>query len=326
VSGAGRSLNFGPGERWAWAAALSFATVDVMIRAAASNVDGWLGSMLNIIPLTILAWVMLARTGFAEYRRTNPAYLGGLMIGGLVFGGFVGYVIGNVFFFRALVDGGLAIGVNALQGGNVWGGLILGAIILRERPSREQVLGGVVIVLGLAVIAISRLDAPSDSWFVGLVLALAAGACYATTNVFTRLVQRHRAAMYAVLAAASTGGLVPLAAVVGVRAAMDPSQFAGLQLRDVALLLLAGVVAIMAMVSIAQAMRHTAVATVNAIGSAAVVFTLLASIVIFGESAPPLMLFGVAIVIGGILVGQSVTQAPGAEPEIPEEAEGATAE
>jgi drug/metabolite transporter (DMT)-like permease len=299
-------IRFGVGERWALASAMLFAVVDVMLRAAAPRVDSWLGSLLILVPLAAVTWLLLARSGFRELRSRHDQYLGGRLIAGLIIGGLVGYVVGNVFFFRALVDGGLAISVNALQGGNVWGGVILGMLILRERPPIQQVIGGAVIVLGLTIIAVSRLGTPGQAWLLGLFLAVAAGFCFAATSVFTRLVQRHRAAVVAVLACTAAGGLVPLAAIVTVRLLVDPAGIlTGLQAREVAVVLGSGVLSIAAMVCVAQAVRHTAVATVNAIAASAVVFTLLASVVVFAESAPPVMLVGVVAVLGGILVGQS---------------------
>jgi drug/metabolite transporter (DMT)-like permease len=310
-------FRFGLGERWAVASAMSFAAVDIMLRAAAPSVDGWLGSLLTLVPLTVVAWFLLARSGFREIRPSHPEYLGGRLIGGLMLGGLLGYVVGNVFFFRALVDGGLAITVNALQGGNVWGGVILGLLLLRERPAVQQVLGGVVIVGGLTVIALSRLGSPGDGWLLGLLLAVAAGSCYAATNVFTRLVQRHRAAMVPVLACTAAGGFVPLVLIIGARLAIDPQGIlAGLQLRDVLVVSGSGILSILAMVCVAQAMRHTAVATVNAIAASAVIYTLLASIIVFSESAPPLLFVGVAAVLGGILLGQATRRsAERSEPE-----------
>jgi drug/metabolite transporter (DMT)-like permease len=311
-------FRFGLGERWAVASAMSFAVVDVMLRAAAPSVDGWLGSLLTIIPLAVVSWLLFARAGFRAIRPSHAEYLGGRFIAGLMLGGLLGYVVGNVFFFRALVDGGLAITVNALQGGNVWGGIILGLLILRERPAIQQLIGGVVIVAGLTIIAISRLGSPGDAWLLGLILAVGAGMCYAVANVFTRLVQRHRSAMVAVLACTAAGGLVPLVAVVTARIALDPTGIlTGLQARDVLVVLGSGVLSILSMVCMVQAVRYTAVATVNAIAASAVVYTLVASIVIFSESAPPLLFVGVAGVLGGILIGQSTRRsAERSEPEM----------
>lgn len=312
-----RRLHFGLGERWAWTSALAYAVVNVMIRAAAPQIDAWLGSLLRLLPVAALAWFMLARSGFHELRPGDPRYLGRYLIGGLVFGGAISYVIGNVFFFRALADGGLAISVNAVQGGSVWGGVILGAFILRERPRREQIIGAVIIAAGLTIIAISQLSTPRQLWYEGLLLAMVAGVCYATANVFVRLVQRHRAALYPVLACAAAGGLVPLLIVTIVRTFVDTAGlYAGLHPYDVAVVLAAGCANVLALAGIAQAVRYSSVATVNTIGSAQIVFSFVASVFIFGEAVPLLMLVGVVAVIGGILVGQTTRSSALARPTV----------
>jgi drug/metabolite transporter (DMT)-like permease len=312
-----RRLHFGLGERWAWTSALAYAAVNVMIRAAAPQIDAWLGSLLRLLPVAALAWFMLARAGFHELRPGDPRYLGPRLIGGLVFGGAVSYVIGNVFFFRALVDGGLAISVNAVQAGSVWAGVILGALILRERPRREQIMGAVIIAGGLTIIAIGQLSTPGQLWYEGLLLAIAAGVCYATANVFVRLVQRHRAALYPVLACAAAGGLVPLLIVTIVRTFVDPAGlYTGLHLYDVVVVLVAGCANILALAGIAQAVRYSSVATVNTIGSAQIVFSFVASVFIFGETVPLLMAVGLVAVIGGILVGQTVRSAAPTRPTV----------
>ena len=299
-------LLFGKGERWAWASALSYAVVNVMIRASAAHIDSMLGSLLRLLPVAVLAWFVLARSGAHELRPSDPKYLGAKPIAGLVFGGVVSYVVGNVFFFRAMVDGGLAISVNSVQGGSVWAGLILGTLILRERPRWQQVAGAVVIAVGLSIIAASQLSNPGQLWYQGLLLAVCAGSCYAVANVFTRMVQRSRSALFPVLACSAAGGFVPLALIALGRMAFDPGgMLTGLRAYDVGVILLAGVVNVLALTGIAQAARHTSVATVNTIGSSAVAFSFLASVIIFSEAVPPLMVLGVVAVIGGILFGQT---------------------
>jgi drug/metabolite transporter (DMT)-like permease len=305
-----RRLQFGPGERWAWTSALAYGVVNVMLRAAAPHIDAWLGSLLRLLPVAALAWFMLARSGAHELRPRDPRYLGPRLIGGVLLGGAISYVIGNVFLFRALVDGGLAISVNASQAGSVWGGVLLGALLIRERPRREQIAGALIIAAGLSLIAVSQLSTPGHLWYEGLLLAIGAGVCYATANVFTRLVQRHRAALFAALACAAAGGLVPLLLVTVVRTIVDPAGlYTGLHVYDVAVVLAAGCVNVVALGGVTQAVRYVPVATANTIGSAQIVFSLLASIFLFGEAVPLLMLVGVLFVIGGILAAQSAKSA-----------------
>jgi O-acetylserine/cysteine efflux transporter len=319
---------FGIGERWAWASALSYAIVNVLIKASAAHIDAYLGSFLRLLPVAALAWFILVKGGFHELRPRDPKYLGTGRIAGLVFGGTVSYVVGNVFFFRAMVDGGLAISVNAVQGGAIWAGVILGALVLRERPRWQQVAGAVVIAIGLTVIAASQVGTPRSMWLEGLVLALGAGTCYSIANVFTRLVQRNRSALFPVLACSAAGGFVPLAVIAIARGVLDPAgMLTGLRAYDVVVILIAGCVNVMALTGIAQAVRHASVATVNTIGSSAVAFSFLASVFIFAEAVPPLMTLGVVAVIGGILFGQAGRRpSPAPRPAIADPAATPTAE
>jgi drug/metabolite transporter (DMT)-like permease len=307
-----RRVLFGVGERWAWVTAVAYTLSNVMMRAAAPQLDGWLGSFLRLLPIAAFGWLMLARTGTQDVHPGNPRFLGWRLIAGLAFGGVVSYVVGTVFFFRALADGGLAISVNAVQGSCVWGGLLLGALMLRERPRWEQLVGCSIIAAGLAIIALSRLDTPGDLWSVGLALAIGAGLAYAAQNAFVRLAQRERDALYPVIACAATAGFVPLLVVILVRAFVDPAgQFAGADPYTCTVALVAGCANGVAVAATAKAVRYVSVGTINAIGSAQIVFSFGASMLIFGESVPPLMLAGVAGVLGGIVIGQtSKTETP----------------
>jgi drug/metabolite transporter (DMT)-like permease len=302
-------LHFGPGERWAWTGALAYTLINVLLRASAAHIDPWFGSLLRLLPLVVVASVVLARQGSPELRPHNSAFIGWIAIVGLLVGGALSYVIGNGFYFLALADGGLAIASNATQGGNVWAGVILGFLMLRERPRNQQVVGASIIAGGLALIALSQLNNPSHLWILGLLLALVAGCSYAMNNIFTRMVQRNQSALFAVLAVAALGGLIPLLGIFLFRLAFDPAAlFTGLRLYDVIVVLIAGGLNMVARTSVAQAVRYSSVATANSIGSAQIVFSVMASVLIFGEAVPLLMLLGVAAILAGILLCQAVAK------------------
>jgi drug/metabolite transporter (DMT)-like permease len=299
-------FHFGIGERWAWISALAYGVANILLRVSAAHMDPWLGALLRLLPTAALAWFMLARAGFPELHRGDVRHMAPRLVLYLVLGGMISYVVGNVLLFRAFADGGLAIGVNALQGGGVWAGIIFGALFLRERPRREQLMGATVIAGGLTVIALSQLSNPGQLWFQGLMFAIGAGSCYSLTNVFTRTVQRRQPTVYAALAFSAIGGLVPLGLLALARLAVDPAgMLTGLRAYDVGVILLMGVVNILAMTGITQALRHTSVGTVSSIGSASIAVSFVASVFLFTESVSLLMAFGVVIVIAGILVGQA---------------------
>lgn len=300
----------GAGERWAIVTALSYTTVNVLLRAAAVDIDPWLGSMLRQAPLALLAWTAVLWVDRGSVQPSSARFVGWPVLAALVFGGFASFVIGNVFFFGALSNGGLGVAASGAQGGVVVAGA-LGSILLRERPSAQAWVGISIIVMGLVFIATAQ-GAPGDAWLLGLLLAIGAGTCYAISNLVTRTVQRQRSALWVTLAANSIGGFGVLLLIQALRGGGNPLAGATL---DVALIVLAaGCVNALALIGIAQSLRHISVAASSSIQSATVVFSFVSAIVIFNETAALPMVVGVTAVAAGIIVASLRRRAPATPP------------
>lgn len=293
----GRGL-LGPGERWAVVTALSYTTVNVLLRWAAVEIDPWLGSMLRQVPLALLAWTAVLWVDRESVQPSSARFIGWPVLAALVAGGFASFVIGNVFFFGALANGGLGVAAAGAQGGVVVAGA-LASIALRERPSPQAWVGISIICAGLVFVATAH-GAPGDAWLLGLLLALGAGTSYAVSNLVTRTVQRRRAALWVTLAANSVGGFGILLVIQAIRGGGNP--LAGTTL-DIALIVLAaGCVNALALIGIAQSLRHISVAASSSIQSATVVFSFIAAVLIFDETAALPMVVGVTAVAAGIIV------------------------
>lgn len=288
----------GPGESWAVITALSYTTVNVLLRAAAVEIDPWLGSMLRQVPVALLAWLAVLWVDRAAMQPSSERFLGWRVLGALVFSGFTSFVLGNVLFFGALANGGLGVAAAGAQGAVVVAGA-LGGYLLHERPSGRAWTGITLVVVGLYFIATAQ-GVPGGAWLLGLLFAMGAGASYAVSNLVTRTVQRRRAALWATLAANSLGGLGVLLVVQLVRGGGNP--VAGADAGQLWIVLLAGCVNALALVGIAQSLRHISVAASSSIQTATVIFSFLAAILVFGEYATWPMVVGVTAVAGGILV------------------------
>jgi drug/metabolite transporter (DMT)-like permease len=299
------TFRLGPGERWAIVAAISYTIVNITLRAAAVSIDPFIGSALRQLPVAALAFGVIAVRRQRDLVPSDPSFIGWHFLRALLLGGFLAFLVGNVFYFLGLSEAGLGITVAASQGGVVFVGMLLGLAFLHERPRREQWLGASIIGIGLVFVAIAQLGTTSDTWWIGLIFAAIAGACYASTNVLTRLVQRARPALFVVLAGTSLGGLVPLLVVILVQAlATGGAAFATLTWATVGVVLLAGVFSTVALIGLTQAMAHATVATTNTISSSQLVFSFVASVVLFSEVGTPAMILGVVLVMGGIIVAQ----------------------
>lgn len=288
----------GPGETWAVVTALSYTTVNVLLRVAAVEIDPWLGSMLRQVPVALLAWLALLWVDRGAITPSSDRFLGWGVLGALVLSGFASFVLGNVLFFGALATGGLGVAAAGAQGAVVVAGALSG-YLLRERPSARAWTGITMVVVGLYFIATAH-GAPGAAWLLGLVFAIGAGTSYAASSVVTRSVQRRRAALWATLAASSLGGLGVLLVVQLVRGGGNP--VAGGDAGQAWIVLLAGCVNALALIGIAQSLRHISVAASSSIQTATVIFSFLAAILVFREPATWPMVVGVTAVAGGILV------------------------
>lgn len=296
---------FGRGERWALLAAASYTVVNITLRAAAPEIDPVLGAFLRQVPVAAIAWLVVLRSGAPEFRPGQPAFLGRYLIWVLLASGAVSLVVGNIAYQLALVTAGLGVTVSGIQAGSVLGGLVLSSVSLREPPTREQTIGALVIVAGLAAIGVAQTSGLAELWWLGLLFAVTAGTCYAAANALTRIVQKRRPLLFVTLAGSSVGGLVPLGAIIVGREIVAPGVvFGGLEPQTVGVVLAAGLANALALASLALAVRYTTVASTNVVSAAAIVFSFLGSVVIFGEVGTLPMVFGVGLVIAGLLVAQ----------------------
>ncbi|MBM4409015.1 MAG: DMT family transporter [Chloroflexi bacterium] len=299
------TFHLGRGERWAIVAAISYTIVNVMLRAASVSVDPYVGSVLRQIPVAMLAFGAIVIGRRCDLIPGDSTFIGWRFVAALFAGGFLSFFVGNVMYFGGLTEGSLGITVSGVQGGVVFAGVLLGIALLGEQPRREQWLGAAVIAAGLVFVAIAQLGTPRDRWWLGLMFAILAGACYASTNVVTRMVQRVRPVLFVVLAGTSLGGLVPLTLVIVAQAMTSGgAAFRTLEWSAVGIVLLAGAFNALALVGLTQAMRDTTVATTNTLSSSQLVFSFFASVLLFSETGSPEMLLGVVLVMAGIVWAQ----------------------
>ena len=299
------SLRIGRGERWAIVAAIAYTLVNLTLRAAAVNIDPFIGSVVRQIPVALFAFGALLVTRRWEFLPAHPQFIGWRFVVALLAGGFLSFFVGNVLYFLGLAEGGLGITVSASQAGVVFAGLGLGVLFLHEQPRREQLIGSIVIAAGLVLVGYAQLGAPRELWWLGLVFAFLAGSCYAATNVMTRLVQRVRPVLFVTLAGTTLGGMVPLLLIIAVQAATSGgAAFATLSWETVGIVLLAGVANAVALIGLTQAMRDSTVATTNTISSAQLVFSFVGAVLLFNETGSPPMILGVVLVTIGIIYAQ----------------------
>ena len=310
----GGRFSIGVGETWAIVTALAYTATNILLRAAAVHIDPWLGSMLRQVPVFALAWGAVVVMRSPEVLPASRHFLGWRFVVALVAAGSVSFVIGNLFYFNALSDGGLGITVSGAQAGTILMALLLGLAALREHPRLNTWAGAAVLVGGLVLIGIAR-GSSGDAWLAGIFFAMGAGSSYAVANVLTRYVQRSRPTTFIALAGTSLGGLVPLLAIEAVRGGGNP--LAGADPGQVAIVLAAGCFNALALLGITQSLRHLSVGISSSIQSATVVFSFIGAVVIFGERGDLLTIAGILAVAGGIILANLRRAAPATPPAGP---------
>jgi drug/metabolite transporter (DMT)-like permease len=298
------SRGFSPtatGQAWAVVSALSYTATNLFLRAASVHIDPWLGSLLRQVPVFVLAWsvVLVARSG--EVSPSSGRFLGWPFTAALIGAGVVSFVIGNFFYFDALSAGGLGISAAVAQAASMLVALIAGLALLGERPTAMTWIGATVLIAGLALIGAAK-GANADTWFLALAFACAAGASYAVANILTRTVQRVRPTTLPGLALSALGGMLPLVLIQLARNGGNP--LAGASGSDILIVLVAGCFNALALIGIFQSLRHVPVAIQSSLQSATIVFSFVGAVLLFGESAEPMMILGVLAVSAGIVIAQ----------------------
>jgi len=207
----------------------------------------------------------------------------------------------NIGVFQALLfvaayrlPGGLAAVVGAIQPllvlALVWG-------IDRLRPTPLALAGGVAGVVGMAVLLVS----PGARWdAVGIAAALAGAACMAAGTYLSR---RWRLGL-PVLALTGWQLLLGGLMVVPVAALADPPLPALTLSQAAGYAYLSGAGALLAYALWFRGISRLPSAAVSSLGLLSPLTAVVLGWVVLGQAVPPVGLFGMALVLGGILAVQ----------------------
>lgn len=292
-------------------AAASYATVNALLRSVAADVDPFAGSLIRQLPLLVIATTALIVLRPAALRPRSVEFIGTKWVIILMVAGVVSFLVGNVFLFSGLNWVGLAVATAASQGGIVVGGTIISALVLREPPTRWQLMGVIIVAAGLVVVAIPGFGNVEGGFLaiIGFALSVGAGVCYTIANAASRTVQRRPRTFITALAMTNLGGVIALVIAVAVRSggrfdlvysALSPSQML--------VLLLAGTVNAVALGSITLAVRFTTVTAVSALSSLVIVFGIILAWLVFQEDIAVPVIIGAGIIITGVVVAQKRTR------------------
>lgn len=286
------------GMLWAALAALSYATMNVLLRSAATA-DPFFSAWVRTVPVAAFAWGLIAlrATAKGSWRGQIPArslwpYL---IVVGLILN-----VTGNGSFQVALAIGGLALTIPVSQGAVLWGGAIASRIILSETVQRSSLLGIGLLVVALFVLTgqAGAMAPDLGSSALATIAACAAGCSYGTGNTMLRRVVSRGLKPEGALAVTGLTGLVALGIIAALK--FGPEGMAAIEPPTLGVLLLAGAFNFVAFFSLTTALGHITVVRVNALSAAQTAISTVAGVALFAEPLTAALIAGLALTIGGI--------------------------
>lgn len=178
--------------------------------------------------------------------------------------------------------------------------VLLGVVLLQERPGRRQLAGLGAAVVGLALVAFWR---GAGVPLTAVLLVVAAGACWAGANIVARGARSARPFSLLVHSSAVAAPVMLLLSLVFEGPGRDVDALQGLSLR--ALLSLAYVVVVATVAGYGAwfwLLNRYDSSVVAAFPLLAPVAALGSSWLVLGETVTPLQLVGTALVIAGVAV------------------------
>ena len=292
------------GELWILGAILGFAGSNFLDRVAVVKIDPWIGALVKSLPSLVFAVILLTTRGkWGQMRTGDPAYIGRKALMLFLASGVVS-VLGLVVYFYALRMAGLALTIPFLQTQILWA-TVIGWIFMQERFHAPALIGIATVAAGLMLLSYGQmLGRPvSDSWAIGVPLALLAALAFSITGAIARAGQlkgadqstgmflRFGASVIVVLALVTLSGRLPLLSAASSR--------------DIAALLASGVLnGVIAMYCFFTALRYMSVGRAFAINGANPIVAVALGAVFLGEYINGLMWTGIALGFVGILLVQ----------------------
>ncbi len=303
-------FQFGLGETLALIAAVSYAAVNVFLKPVSGTIDPFVGSLVRLLPLLLIISIMTVVVRPAAANPKSEFFIGGKILGLLIFGGTMSFLVGNSLLFSALNLGGVAIATAAVQAGSVLGGVIISWAFLHERPTNQQLIGAGIIILGLFFMASpSIFSAELDLTIIsGMLVAMVSGFCYTISNAASRVAQRKPGRSILTLLVSNLAGATALFITIWVITGNPIAEFEKLPMEHWGLVLIAGVVNAAALASVTLSVRYTTVTKAVMIASLSIAFGTFFGWLFFQEDLQPLVLLGLGLVLVGVIVGQLTTR------------------
>lgn len=288
----------GSGWFWVIATLVFFQASDISLRLASVNTQFAVGTVLQALPLMLIALIVAGRR---RARRGDRLTAHSWRIISLY--GVLQFFVGNLLFYVAVQYGGLSIASPSVQSQAIWA-VILGGLFLGERISRMMVFGITLFVVGLITLALFKSAGLnlSGNWIWSIVCGVLGGLAWASGSAMQRTQLRKGVPLSYILAIGSVSGVLLLNLLIIVYYGISIWQ--STELVGALKVLAAGCFNGLAILSISQALKSIEISKVIPIISLSIVLNTLIGGLVFDEYLNAGSIIGMLILFIGVIVVQ----------------------
>lgn len=288
-------------------AALGYTACNLCLRAV-HDVDPFFVSTVRAIP-TIL---MLAPIVLVRPLQGLPLLPPVRIMAVLALAGLGGHVCGNSAFQYSLGIVGVALSVPLCLGSMIFGGAMLGRIVLNEPVTPRMALGLSLLIAAIFVLSGGAQQAGAamgresmtthtpQQVALGVAAACSSGVFYAIMGAVLRHATRGQSTLTQSLTIVSTVGLVGLAGAS--YWSVSAAEFTAITTDQVLMILVAGVLNALAFVALTRALQLTPLVYVHALNATQATMAAVAGILIFHEPQSSFLVSGLVLTIAGLLL------------------------
>lgn len=285
---------------WLWVVAtlVLFQASDISLRLASVDTQFAVGTVLQALPLTVVALVVAVRQRIKSGERLAPRSW--LVVSGY---GVLQFFIGNMLFYSAMQMGGLSIASPTVQSQAIWA-VVLGGLFLGEKISRVMIGGIALFVTGLILLAVFKAAGMelSGNWGWAIVCGVLGGLAWAGGSALQRTQLRAGVRLSYILAVGSAVGVLLLNLLIlayyGTDVWRETDPAGALKV------LAAGCFNGLAIMSISQALKRIEISKVIPVVSLSIVLNTLIGGIGFGEYLNAGSIVGMLILFAGVVIVQ----------------------
>lgn len=302
-----RGIRLGAGEWWALGSALTYAFANVMTRVVSVIGDPLAGSIIRILPITVLGCGLMLWRYRETMRRLLPGrqnFFGWRAVGLLALYTLVISPLASIGIYLAFRYGGVLVAVPVISLHPLWGALI--AVPFLGEVVNRRIGGGIVAaVIGIGLLTYGQhVGAPvSTQWPLGLVYAAVTALCFAMGANLNRYLIPRGVDIFSLLGITNAGSLLVL--TLGLWAAGRLHTLTAFSTDEIWRLFLAGGLSGLGSITLFAAFAFTTVASATTLKSLDAGLASLIAIFALGEAVNWPVSLGLVLILGGAVVVQA---------------------